>query len=144
MKRILLAGALALGCASQPPAALDPDGGAACAPNAGAAGELPCDVAAVLAARCQQCHRSPPCHKAPFPLLTYEDTQHPWGIQGLQRWQGMAERVTDPNPLSRMPPRDQPQLDDPQMATLRSWFIACAPPAPESAGCDNLDGGACL
>jgi uncharacterized membrane protein len=34
-----------------------------------------CEIQAVLSAKCQRCHRSPLEHGAPFPLLTYGDTQ---------------------------------------------------------------------
>lgn len=40
-------------------------------PNSG----LPCDVEEVLVAKCRRCHTTPTRHAAPFPLLTWEDTQ---------------------------------------------------------------------
>jgi hypothetical protein len=73
--------------------------------------------------------------------LTYEDLQTQFGITGLVRWQRMAE-VIEPGNAPHMPPRDQPQLTLSDLATLRGWFGACAPPVSEGAGCDNVDGGA--
>ena len=154
MRRVLLlwlslaVATMGLGCATQPDATVAPDGGPLCAPGAGSAhGDFPCDVAAVLAARCFPCHRSPTKNKAPFSLLTWEDTQKPWGLLGLERWQRMAEVITPPN-LPHMPPSSpnspggpQPQLDDAQRATLLRWFSTCAPPVAEGTGCDLTDGG---
>jgi hypothetical protein len=37
-----------------------------------------CAARAVLAAKCQRCHRDPTENGAPMALLTYEDTQAPW------------------------------------------------------------------
>ena len=36
---------------------------------------LPCDVEAVLKAKCRRCHTEPRRHSAPFPLLRWEDLQ---------------------------------------------------------------------
>jgi hypothetical protein len=100
-------------------------------------GDLPCNVAAVLEI-CQNCHRQPPARGAPFPFLTYEDTQavH-FGPE--RRWQRMAI-VIEPNAASHMPPRsepDIPQLTETQLNTLRAWFRACTPPVAQGAGCDK-------
>lgn len=46
----------------------------ACGDPASARETLPCDVATVLP-KCQTCHASTPKNGAPFPLVTYEDTQ---------------------------------------------------------------------
>jgi hypothetical protein len=48
-----------------------------------------CDALAVLRAKCQRCHRDPPANGAPFPLLTYEDTQRPVGLKSIPAWQKM-------------------------------------------------------
>ena len=36
-----------------------------------------CDIVPILAAKCERCHGNPPDHGAPFPLVTYADTQEP-------------------------------------------------------------------
>ena len=59
---VVLSSSILAGCSS--PAANEP--------------ELPCDVNAVLTHVCQTCHTSPPLHGAPFPLVTYADTQAPF------------------------------------------------------------------
>src|SRR5437660_5573514 len=71
-------------------------------------GSLPCDVAAVLAAKCQRCHTYPPMNRAPWPLLDYADTQAPRGSR--LRWQRMAE-VIEAGTIPQMPPAAEPQLD---------------------------------
>lgn len=103
-------------------------------------GDLPCPVAAVLAARCQPCHQRPPRHHAPWPLLSYENLTQPFGITSLHKWQRMAQ-VIEPGAQPHMPPARQPQLDDQQLELLRVWFRACAPPLLEGTGCDLEDGG---
>jgi hypothetical protein len=103
-------------------------------------GDLPCDVAGVLAI-CQNCHNVPQVRNAPFPFLTYEDTQAAY-FGPMRRWERMAQ-VIEPNDAVHMPPRtatDIPQLTDPQLDTLRNWFRACTPPEPEGQGCDKGEG----
>jgi hypothetical protein len=107
----------------------------ACA--APATGDLPCDVAAVLAI-CQNCHQNPPVRGAPFPFMTYEDTQAEY-VAGLPRSWRMAQ-VIEADDAVHMPPRtatDIPQPTDQQLDTLRAWFRACTPPEPEGQGCDK-------
>jgi hypothetical protein len=98
-------------------------------------GDLPCDVAAILTARCQSCHQNPPQGGAHFPLLTYEDTHRFLGMTGKHVWQRMAE-VIEPEGLPHMPYKSAPQLDNAQLTVLRDWFNTCAPPEPETKGCD--------
>src|SRR5262245_31654979 len=93
--------------------------------SAPAAGDLPCDVAAVLEI-CQNCHTMPTMRGAPFPFLTYEDTQAIY-FTPMRRWQRM-QQVIEPDDPVHMPPRvatDIPQLTDAQLNTLRAWFRAC-------------------
>jgi hypothetical protein len=128
------------GCREQRAARLDLDAAAPCAASP-PTGDLPCDVARVLQARCWPCHQEPPRNHAPFSELTYEDLQQPFSRTGLTRWQRMSE-VIEPGGAPHMPPRDQPQPTDDELAILRAWFAACAPPAREGDGCDLEDGGA--
>ncbi len=100
-------------------------------------GDLPCDVAGVLMI-CQNCHQMPPVRGAPFPFLTYEDTQQTY-FGDIKRWQRMSQ-VIEPDDAVHMPPRtatDIPQPTDQQLDTLRTWFRACTPPEPEGMGCDK-------
>src|SRR4029079_10202622 len=82
------------------------------------------DVAAILQANCQECHR--PRQVAPFALLTYE--------QGRKRAadivQVTGERVMPPWPASTSfggPFRDERVLADAEVETLRKWMEAGSP-----------------
>ena len=118
-----------------------PDGGSpSCAPPAAQTGDLPCDVSAVLKAKCQTCHTCPNRCGAHFPLLTYEDLTSPFSAtSGKLRWQRAAEVIDAANPagLPHMPYKLAPPLTDAEMATLAGWFQAGAPPQPDGAGCDG-------
>jgi len=100
-------------------------------------GDFPCDVAAVIAI-CQNCHQRPPIRSAPFPFMTYEDTQEVYFGTEL-RAQRMKEVIEPDSPIQMPPPTatDVPQLTDAQRNTLRAWFRACTPPEPEGQGCDK-------
>ena len=107
------------------------------------AGDLPCDVSAVLRVRCQHCHTTPklpPPNNAPFTLRTYEDLTAPFGTTGLRRWQRVSQ-VIEPGNFPHMPPPTQPQLVESDFDTLRAWFAACAPGLPEGMGCDFAEDG---
>lgn len=110
-----------------------------CGLTTDAGGDLPCEVAAALR-KCQTCHQAPPKNHAPWPLLTYEDTQAPFGMTGLRKWQRMAQ-VIEPGNLPHMPPNSAPQLSEGELRALEAWFAACAPPLPEGTGCDAADAG---
>jgi hypothetical protein len=103
-------------------------------------GDLPDDVNAVLQDKCQPCHQSPPKNHAPFPLLSFEDTQEQFGITTKRKWQRMSE-VIEPGAVPHMPYGNAPQLTDAQHATLRAWFAGCAMPIPEGTGHDRSDDG---
>jgi hypothetical protein len=144
MRPLLLAAALSAGACMTPASV---DGGADAAPDLEpcppmpTVGDLPCDVAAVLAARCQVCHTVPRKNGAPFPLLSYEQTHQQFGTTALLKWQRMAQ-VIEPGNLPHMPPADHPQLEASDFATLHAWFDQCAPPVSEGTGCDaDEDGG---
>jgi len=145
--RAWFAGLLIVGaaCASSPGSNSSPV--STCAPDP-ATGDLPCDVAAVLKAKCEPCHQTPRQFNAPFALTTYEDTQQPFGLAPSdggppkRRWQRMAE-VIAPGGLPRMPKPGVEACDgqacsltDAERKTLEDWFTACAPPRPEGTGCD--------
>jgi hypothetical protein len=112
-------------------------GAASCGPGP-SAGDFPCDVGAVIAARCQPCHQQPQKNGAHFPLLSYEDTRQPFGTSGLVRFQRMAQ-VIEPDGLPHMPPRTAAQPSDSELQTLRAWLASCAQPVAEGSGCDTAE-----
>jgi uncharacterized membrane protein len=100
----------------------------------GAAGASPtsdpswCEMQAILQAKCQRCHDSPLAHGAPFPLLTYSDTQAR-DKKGHARFEQMANAID----TDYMPPQfidlDPPvaPLSAGERALLLAW---CAQGAP--------------
>jgi hypothetical protein len=109
-------------------------GGAESCPGDPQTGDIPCDVFAVLHAKCHACHTDPPANNAPFPLLTYADTQEPYGTKGKLRFQRMRE-VIEPDAIPHMPFGTAPQLTDAEFETLADWLDDCAPPEAAGQGC---------
>lgn len=107
-----------------------------CSSTARTDGDYPCDVGKVIQDRCQECHQNPPQHNAHFSLLSFEDTQQPYGPSGELRWQRMAQ-VIEPDTIPHMPYQDAGQLTPDELQTLHNWFEACAQPVPEGQGCDK-------
>jgi hypothetical protein len=77
-----------------------------------------CAVQRVLETRCQSCHTNPPIAGAPFPLVTYADTQAIRPGSNLPVWQRMQQRVD----AGLMPPAGVTPLDPNEKATLDTWF----------------------
>jgi hypothetical protein len=82
--------------------------------------ELPCDVDRVLVSVCQQCHASPPRNQAPFPLVTYTDTQ--MVVTGQPLWTYMLAALK----AGRMP-LPPALLSDDDRGVLVRWLEASAP-----------------
>jgi hypothetical protein len=141
-------------------------GNALACPTVPQTGDIPCDVFAVIHSICNQCHVKPPQNNAPFPILTYADTQEPFiGLLGTGcttdaecgptpgnckngkcnglRFQQMYISI-GPNGCPQMP-FGEGMLPEPQFSTLYDWLGSCAPPAPAGTGCGcpgkGCDGG---
>lgn len=110
------------------------DGGSVCAPGPSvAAPAYPCEIFDILSRRCHRCHTDPPQNGAPFPLLTWEDTQEEY-FGGKQRWQFMKNAIkSDFMPLTALAldPPVQP-LTAEEKATLLEW-VECARPVEKVA-----------
>jgi uncharacterized membrane protein len=92
-----------------------------------------CDVEPILEAKCQRCHSDPPINAAPFPLLSYDDTQ---GQSGSQRVEALHAAIS----TGFMPPTNF-QLEPPveplsceEKRTLLAWLDEGAP-APGAESC---------
>jgi mono/diheme cytochrome c family protein len=109
---------------------------------------LPTDVCKVLEANCQRCHTEPPLNGAPFPLLTFDDTQEAyddtrkiWEVMSLAVEPGGAGSV--PMPLGANP------TDEASLTTLRAWFDTCRAGACDgnlvetSGASSSSSGGGC-
>jgi hypothetical protein len=94
-------------------------------------GDFPCDVFAVIHTNCNPCHQDPPQNGAPFPLLTYADTQKPYGPTTLISQQ-MFDQI-QPCGSPRMPLGGMLTTDD--FNTLSDWLAGCAQPIPAGQGC---------
>jgi hypothetical protein len=88
-----------------------------------------CQAEIVLRTVCQRCHQEPPLNGAPFPLVTYEDTQELFA-EGVLRWERMKEVVEiDFMPLrggGLDPPVERLTCDE--KSTLMGWLEQCAKP----------------
>lgn len=106
-------------------------GAASACPPVAQVGDFPCDVFKVVHHRCNPCHQKPPLNNAPFPLLTYADTQVVY-VPGELRFQQMYLQV-QPGASPRMPFGGM--LTDSEFGTLTGWLAQCAPPVPAGTGC---------
>ena len=82
----------------------------------------------MLIDKCQRCHTEPQANNAPFALLSYADTQAPYGDGPL--FVQMHVQV-DSNAMPLTPPK----LTVAEKQTLLDWLCACAPPAPDGTTC---------
>ncbi len=97
-------------------------------------GVLPCEVARVFTSVCQNCHSSPPRNDAPFPLVTYVDTQEVVGGRPITDYM-LAALETGRMP---MPPYSLTAED---RAMLVDWLRADAPPRAVGVRCDSAETG---
>lgn len=110
---------------------------------------FPCDVEAVLRAKCQRCHNSPAvldrcypaktCLHGPFPLLTWSDTHQVYAEKPI--FVRMREAVASgymPFQSNDITPPTAP-LEPGEKETLVAWTTACAPPG--NAVCGSRDAG---
>jgi hypothetical protein len=109
-------------------------GAAAACPETPRTGDFPCDVFAIIHAKCNPCHQMPPLNGAPFPELTYADTQKVYA-------QGPPERLIFQQMYLQIQPGASPQmpligtLTAAEFAKLSGWLAECAPPVPAGTGC---------
>jgi hypothetical protein len=96
--------------------------------------DIPCDPKRVLVAVCQQCHSNPPRNSAPFPLVTYADTQVI--STGEPLWHYM--RIVVENGVMPLPPVTISAAD---RDTLTAWLEAGAPARGPTDSCDDGDTG---
>jgi uncharacterized membrane protein len=76
-----------------------------------------CEVSGVLARKCRTCHVGEGLNGAPFPLVTYADTQVLLESLDKRRWELMQNMVDQ----DKMPPED-PKLSESEKELLMTWF----------------------
>jgi hypothetical protein len=91
---------------------------------------VPCDANRVLQSVCQQCHTDPPRNSAPFPLVTYQDTQVV--LSGNPLWVHMRNAVD--NGIMPLPPV---MIDPAARDALLRWLYAGAPARTASDVCSD-------
>jgi uncharacterized membrane protein len=96
------------------------------------------DVEPIVRRRCQTCHTNPPQFGAPVPFVTYEDVLRPHA-SGQPYHEIMAYRIVAPS--NAMPPPTQPQLTQPEIATIQQWSRAGAPEGDRADNDAGTDGG---
>jgi hypothetical protein len=102
------------------------DGG--CAAPSAQNPTFPCEVEAVLKAKCHRCHQDPQQNGAPFPLLTWENTQVDYfGKPIYQRMESVVSSDFMPFTSLALNPPVEPLTAD-EKATLLDWLV-CAIPA---------------
>jgi len=122
------------------------DGGSTPA-DAGVSGDLPCNIASILAADCTSCHGTPPTNGAPVSLnslatLKAYSTTHPTETEGQLAITRMAA-TTAP-----MPPLPAAPVSSSNQSAFSSWVDAgmpggtCGAPTPDGGtGGGGPDGG---
>ncbi|HVT07884.1 MAG TPA: hypothetical protein VHO67_10520 [Polyangia bacterium] len=104
-----------------------------------AGGAIPCDVAAVLASKCQTCHGKTTLFGAPMSLVTLADFQAaPPSGAAAHVYQQAATRIHET--ADPMPPKGQPALTSAETSTLDTWLAAGAPAGASCAGAGGSGG----
>jgi hypothetical protein len=96
---------------------------------------FPCDVSRIIEAKCERCHSDPPENGAPFPLLSWEDTQKPYG-RVLVHDAMLVAVESGFMPLTELelsPPVED--LTTSERTVLLSWLGAGAEPDRSGATC---------
>lgn len=124
MKKLATALLIVLGCSSSNDNSSTTDAGSV-------SSALPCDVDAILAKSCRNCHSDPPKFGAPMPL-TNDAQLHAPAVTDKSKsvFQMVKARINDtqnPMPAGNMLPK--PELD-----TLNAWLDKGAPKGTESCG----------
>lgn len=129
------AGLQAGSCQAQTDAGTEVDAGQVVPHDGGIAG-LPCDVSAMVAAKCASCHASPATHGASFPLLTRADFLAPSpSYPGVTLGERSSVRMhATSNP---MPPIGYPAATTTELAAYDAWLTAGMP----EGTCGAIDAG---
>jgi hypothetical protein len=91
-------------------------------------GALPCEVDRILTSTCQKCHTEPPQNGAPFPLVTYADTQVVLDGRPVHEYMSRALE-SDRMPLAPV------RLEQGDRVLLLDWLRAGALPASAGDAC---------
>ncbi len=97
-----------------------------------------CDVEPILRAKCQRCHQEPPKNGAPFPLLSYADTQvNDRSPRTVLMQHALEGDLMPPTYLALDPPVQSLTCDE--KLTLLGWLDAGAEgPDPDDEDCAGV------
>lgn len=109
-------------------------GGATCSAEP-QTGDIPCEVHAVLQAKCQTCHNADHLSGAPIDLLACERFHELDCGQLEPRFQTARDYVA-----SDFMPLGMDELTPEEKKTLVDWLDACAPCVPAGTGCGEPPG----
>lgn len=98
-------------------------------------GDFPCEVSAVLEAKCQNCHGDPHASGAPIDLLTC-DRFHEKDCGGSRSRFRMADYYL----CSDYMPQGGKPLTEAEKKILVDWLAACAPCVAKGTGCSGTPG----
>lgn len=102
-------------------ASVSPDG-------ASGPSNLPCDVDAVLARSCRECHSSPVSFGAPMPLVTWADLHAPARSDASKKvYELVGQRIHDD--AHPMPQPPNARLSTIDTSTIDAWIASGAPSA---------------
>lgn len=95
---------------------------------------IPCEIDAILEAKCRRCHQDPPLNSAPFPLLTWENTQAEYFDKPIHERMFNAVSTGFMPYMGSNPPLDPPvePLTESEKTTLLDWLDDCAPPVEQA------------
>ncbi len=99
-------------------------------------GELPCAIEAIVESRCRHCHSDPPVNGAPFPLVTYADTQALYDSVLLGESQARFALIHYAVTVDYMPLDVAPLTPDEERQALLAWACACAPKRAPGEVCE--------
>ncbi len=108
--------------------------------DAGAGTSFPCDVAPIIASKCQRCHNKADvlstcaadgsCEPGPFPLLSWSDTRRQFATGRVVDFlPDVIERKIMPLTSAAVQPPVE-TLTDAEWKTMVAWVRSCAPAAP--------------
>jgi hypothetical protein len=114
--------------------------------DAGVSGDLPCNIASILTAKCTSCHGSPPTNSAPTSLNSLSTLRAYSPIQpSMTEGQLAVQRMA--NTAAPMPPLPAAPVSASNQATFSTWVSAgmpggtCGAPAPDAGPGGGSDGG---
>lgn len=98
---------------------------------------MPCDVEAIVKARCQSCHAATPVYGAPMPLMTQADFQAAAKTNSTKKVYELSDMRIH-NATAPMPPPPNMPLDAMSLDTFSEWLAKGAPAEQEK--CDDTGG----